>query len=143
MFDAGVTHLIEGTDIDRPLNALTLTHTLHQDFSAFRVFFEATDQPHTYRIDTFLPRIIVQDVLPVTRALHLTDNRLVDPPSPRLLTIHRAIAYILHLSAAGAYIDRILQDIEENGIHADGSTELGRLVNLELGGWLSSPVGVF
>ncbi|KAK3364397.1 hypothetical protein B0T25DRAFT_62776 [Lasiosphaeria hispida] len=49
-------------------------------------------------------------------------------PSP----LHCAIAHILYLSAAGAYIDRILQDVEEHGIQADGSTELGLLVALGL-----------
>jgi hypothetical protein len=70
--------------------------------------------------------------LPPTRTLYLSENRTIEPPSPRLLAVHCAIAHILHLSAAGAYIDRILQDAEEHGIRADGSTELGRLVALGL-----------
>jgi len=133
MFDMGIAYLTEGADIDRPRNALTLTHKLHKLFGEFRIFFEATDQPHTYRIGTFLPHYLVRDPpLPITRTLYLAEGRAIDAPLPRLLAVHCAIAHILHLSAAGAYIDRILWDAEEHGIHADGSTELGRLVQLGL-----------
>lgn len=33
------------------------------------------------------------------------------------------------------YIDKLLRDMDEQGIQADGSTELDRLVKLGLGGW--------
>ncbi|KAG8664880.1 hypothetical protein FPOAC2_14577 [Fusarium poae] len=141
MFDSGAAFLIEGTDIDRPRNAMTLTHSLHMWFGDFRIFFESIDQQaHTYRINTFLPPGLLGGLLPVTRTLHLTETRSIDPPSPRLLAIHSAIAHILHLSAAGDYIDKMLQDMEENGVQEDGSTELDRLVKLRLNGWSVSEV---
>ncbi|KAL7620219.1 hypothetical protein AAE478_009212 [Parahypoxylon ruwenzoriense] len=142
MLDNGLTHLIEGADIDKPHNAITLTHSLRNFFGDFKIFFEPLldQQPHTYRIDSFLPRHIFRDpALPITRTLYyLTNTWTIDPPSPRLLAVHRAIAHILHLSAAGDYIDRLLRDMDEEGIQADGSTELNRLINLRLGGWLGS-----
>ncbi|KAI0423937.1 hypothetical protein F5Y09DRAFT_336188 [Xylaria sp. FL1042] len=136
MFDTGVVHLIEGTDIDRPRNAVTLTAFLHTLFGDFQVFFESIpDEPHTYQINTFYDRRLMRNLaFPITRTLYLTDDRSVDPPSPRLLAVHRAIAYILHLSGAGEYIDKLLRDIDEEGIKADGSTELDRLLRLRLGG---------
>lgn len=138
MFDMGVAHLVEGVEIDRPRNALTLTNTLHQLFGDFQVFFVPLDDDHTYRIESFIPRHILRDPpLPITRTLYLAEGRTIDPPSRRLLALHCAIARILHLSAAGGYIDEILRDAEEHGIRADGSTELGRLVNLRLGGWVA------
>jgi hypothetical protein len=143
MFDIDAVHLIEGTDIDRPRNAMTLLNDLHDLFGDFKVYFEPVgEQPHTYRIDSFLPPVLVQGLLPnlasfpVTRTLFLTPTRTIDPPSPRLLAIHCAIAHILHLSAAGVYIDQVLRDMESQGVRADGSTELGRFVKLGLGGWL-------
>jgi hypothetical protein len=136
MFDSGIGHLIEGTDIEQPRNALTLTADLYDFFGDFRIYFNALEQAHTYRIDSFLPPAFLQGHLPVTRTLYLTPTRTIDPPSPRLLAIHRAIVHILHLSATGEYIDRLLQDVEETGIRADGSTELGRLVKFGLGGWV-------
>ncbi|RSL86880.1 hypothetical protein CEP52_015693, partial [Fusarium oligoseptatum] len=135
MFDSGAAYLIEGVDIDRPGNALTLTQNLHISFGDFQVFFEPNgNEPHMYRIDTFLPPNLEEDV-PVTRTLYLTKDRSIDPPSPRLLAIHRAIAHILHLSAAGEYIDKILSDADEHGIRSDGSTELHRLLQFRLQDW--------
>ncbi|KAK4248276.1 hypothetical protein C7999DRAFT_13812 [Corynascus novoguineensis] len=139
MFDHGIGHLIESVDIDRPYNALTLTHNMHDLFGNFDIYFEPVPgaEPHTYRIESFLGPIFVGG-LPVTRTLFLTDSDTIDPPSHRLLAIHCAIARILHLSAAGDYIDKILRDMEdarERGAQADGSTDLGRLIHLGL--WLN------
>lgn len=145
MFDVGVVHLIDGAEIDRPRNALTLTTYFHQFFGNFDVYFTPVDseeQPNTYRIETFLSPILMRDPsFPITRTFHFAETGTIDPPSPRLLAIHSAIARILHFSAAGEYINRILRDAEEHGIKADGSTELGRLVNLGLGGWVDG-IGV-
>ncbi|KAK3372428.1 hypothetical protein B0H63DRAFT_496921 [Podospora didyma] len=137
-FDTGIAYLIEGAEIDRPRNVITLTHFLHQLFSDFRIFFKAVpdQQPHTYHIGTFLPRHLMRDPhLPVTRTLYLADSRATDAPLPRLFAVHYAIAHILHLCAAGDYIDTILRDADEHGVRADGSTELGRLVRLGLEQW--------
>jgi hypothetical protein len=137
MFDNEVIHLIEGDDIDRPRNAITLTRDLHLYFGNFDIFFEAIpgQEQHTYRIRSFLPPLITPG-FPIVRTLYLTKDRNIEPPSPRLLDLHRAIAHILHLSAAGDYIARILRDMRWKDIRADGSTELGHLVSLRLGGWL-------
>lgn len=136
MFDYDVSHIVDGVNIDRPLNAISLTRDLHTYFGNFEVFFQPVPgQDHTYRIDTFLPQGFLPYV-PVTRSLYLAADRLIDAPSPRLLAIHCAIAHILHLSGAGAYIDLILRDMEEFGIREDGSTGLGHLLKLRLGGWL-------
>lgn len=139
MFDHGVGYLLEGVDIDRPRNALTLTTEMHHFFGDFLIYFEPIPdaEPHTYRIGTFLRHALVGGQVPVTRTLFLTENRTIDPPSPRLLAIHRAIAHILHLSAAGTYIDQILRDMEdarEQGAQTDGSTDLGLMIHL--GMWL-------
>ncbi|KAI0412237.1 hypothetical protein F5X98DRAFT_367467 [Xylaria grammica] len=99
MLDGGVGHLIQGTDIDQPRNALTLTADLHELFCDFPIYFNSTEQAHTYEINSFVAPSVFQDNLPVARALYLTPTRTIDPPSPRFLAIHRAIAHILHLSA--------------------------------------------
>ena len=141
MFDKGAAHLIDGVDIDEPRNAMSLTLLLHEYFGEFKIYFEPVpDHQHTYRIKTFLNPWLLSGVIPVTRSLYLTTDRTIDPPSPRLLAIHNAIGHILHLSAAGSYIDKILKDREERGIRADGSTEIGLLVGLELHGWSSGTI---
>lgn len=130
MFDRGVSRLIEGVGIDRPDNALSLQSGYHRDFGAFRICFTPIpDKEHTYRIEAFKP--FGFNSLPVTRQLFqlfLSPN--IDPPSPRLLAIHRAIGHILHLSGAGEYIDKCLRDMEEGCVRADGSTPLDVYVRL-------------
>jgi len=144
MFDDGVVHLIEGGDIDRPRNAITLTHDFHQLFGNFEVIFEPQDnEPHTYRIDSTRTGILRPRLFPVDRTLYLTDTRTIDPPSSRLLAVHSAIAHILHLSAAGRHIDRILEDLDQDEIKSDGSTELGYLASLRLQGWWNGQVPVY
>ncbi|KAK5999031.1 hypothetical protein PT974_01418 [Cladobotryum mycophilum] len=138
MFDCGVVHLIKGPNIDRPSNAISLTLHLHRVFGEFDLFFEPIlDQPHTYRIQSFLEKgFLGEATLPITRTLYLSENRTIDPPSPRLLALHSAIAHILHLSGAGEYIGQLLRDMDDMdgvSIREDGSTELGQFVRLRLG----------
>lgn len=52
-------------------------------------------------------------------SLHLTDTRIIGPPFPRLLAIHRAIALILLLSATGQRIDNILRDLDQGNTSVD------------------------
>ncbi|OAP55738.1 hypothetical protein AYL99_09890 [Fonsecaea erecta] len=114
MFDDGVVHLIEGTDIDRSRNAVSLTFDLHRLFSGFEVFFEHVgNDPHTYRIDSTDTGILRPRLLPVERPLFPADSQMIDPPSPRLLAVHCAIAHILHSSAAGRHIDSIFEDLDQ------------------------------
>ncbi|KKK23942.1 hypothetical protein P175DRAFT_0438077 [Aspergillus ochraceoroseus IBT 24754] len=143
MFNPTALHLISGTDIDRPMNALTLTHDLHRLFGNFEVAFEpAQNQAHTYRIDYMKTKRIWRAYkLPVTRKLYVTPDRNIEPPSPQLLEIHRAIGHILHLSAAGEYIDRVIQDMENlqvGPVCSDGSSRIGEYINYRLAsqlGW--------
>ena len=140
MFDSGIADLINGTDIDRPRNAITLTNQLHHLFSEFRLHFQATDQPHTYLVDSNLPSLIKDRMFPLPRSVYLTHIGTSDPPSPRLLAVQNAISQIFHLSGAGGYIDDILHDMEYLDVKEDGSTALGHLVQLRFDGWLERAV---
>ncbi|OJD13375.1 hypothetical protein AJ78_06164 [Emergomyces pasteurianus Ep9510] len=143
LFDPGIIHLIDGPKIDSPLNALTLTHDHHRAFGEFQIYFEPASTQYQYRIDSMEQSPFLRDPLfPVTRTLSLTPSRTIDPPSARLLGVHRAIAKIMDLSGAGEYMEKVLRDLEEIDVRADGSTNLGRVMNLRLGGWLN-PLTVF
>jgi hypothetical protein len=144
MFDDGVVHLVQGTDIDRTLNAITLTHDFHQLFGNFECYFEPEgSESHTYVIDSTREGILRNRIFPVHRTLFLTDTRTIDPPSPRLLAVHSAIAHILHMSAAGSHIDSILEDLGQKETMADGSTELGHLTNLRVQGFWNGQIRVY
>ncbi len=132
MFDPDIIHWIKGPDIDRPYNALTLSHELHQDFGSLFVYFEPESGfENRYTIKT-TDLIHTRPALPITRDLFITQDRSIDPPMPRLLAIHRACCLIMHLSGAGDYIDKVVRDMEEIGIKSDGTTELGSMLSLRL-----------
>ncbi|KAL1893962.1 hypothetical protein Sste5346_006103 [Sporothrix stenoceras] len=139
MFDVGARHLIEGYNIDRPTNALTLTQGCHREFGMFHMYFEAVRDreapPHTYDIQSFLPSVLSQVPETMTRTLPMAEHHNIDVPLPRLLAIHAAVAKVLHMSGAGEHCDSVLRDTEELLVQADGSTNLGTLAALRLGGW--------
>ena len=132
MFDIDVIHLIEGTDIDRPRNAITLSLEMHRLFGNFEIFFERVDNntADTYQIQAFHPFLVARLQFPVRRTLF--SHPSIDPPLERLLRLHSAIGHILHLSGAGEYINVILKDMEDGAVQEDGSTQLGALVNVAL-----------
>ncbi len=79
MFDVGVIHIIKGTDIDRPYNAITLTLEMHRLFGNFDIFLErVTETPHTYNIKPFDPFFEKGLSLPVRRTFF--DHPSIDPP---------------------------------------------------------------
>ncbi|RMD41438.1 hypothetical protein DV735_g3685, partial [Chaetothyriales sp. CBS 134920] len=138
MFDNSVIPLIENENIDRPYNAITLSFGNHKAFGSFKLYFEPEgSQPDTYRIVALKPGVAkrLQALPPGYLVTFTPGSPPIDLPSPRLLAIHKAIACILHMSAAGEYIDRILRDLDEGRVAADGSTELGQLTALRIGGW--------
>ncbi|KAL4732936.1 hypothetical protein BDV11DRAFT_176176 [Aspergillus similis] len=108
-------------------------HIAHQVltmlFGNFEIAFEpVVTQPHTYKVDYVeSDRMGCVEKLPVTVSLFLTPDQSVEPPSPQLLAIHSAIGRILHLSAAGDYINDYIQDLEEmkgGEVMQNGSTRL-------------------
>ncbi|CAI7627392.1 unnamed protein product [Penicillium glandicola] len=95
MFNPGIGDLIHGPKLDGPMNALTLIFDYHRLFGEFRIYFELTGIPYQYRIDSTEQGLFLRDPLfPVTRTLPLSPASSIDPPSPRLLEVHRAIAII-------------------------------------------------
>ncbi|KAH6624130.1 hypothetical protein B0J18DRAFT_444384 [Chaetomium sp. MPI-SDFR-AT-0129] len=133
MVDIDVIHLIEGADIDRPRNALTLSLEMHRRFGNFEIFFERVvddDTADTYEIRAFHPFLAAVLRVPVRRTFF--SHPSIDPPLERLLQLHSAIGHILHLSGASEYIDDILRDMEDRVVREDGSTQLGAMVNVAL-----------
>ncbi|OJJ65723.1 hypothetical protein ASPBRDRAFT_60313 [Aspergillus brasiliensis CBS 101740] len=98
-------------------------------FGNFEIAFEPVGtQPHSYKVDYVesdpMGRV---EKLPVTVGLFLAPDCSVDPPSPqlKLLAIHSVIGRILHLSAAGEYINDYIRGLEEmkgGEVMHDGST---------------------
>ena len=107
MSDHGVVHIFNGIDVDRPRNEIHSCTPDAQVLWQFGIYFEPVGgQCNTYRTQAITPFKLKQRLLrlPITRTLSVTQNRTIDPPSPRLLALHRAIGQILYLSGAGEYI---------------------------------------
>lgn len=133
MFDSDISALIDGVEIDTPKNALSLERSIHKAFGAFEIYFdEVESNRHAYRV--FSHDEVISDVNGFPRDVDFTNPMCqdIDPPSRRLLAIHRAISEILHLSAAGQYIDEIFREMEEPGVRSNGSTKLGDILSLKL-----------
>ncbi|KAI9751413.1 MAG: hypothetical protein M4579_006078 [Chaenotheca gracillima] len=131
MFDPEVLLELEGADIDRPRNAITLTTRLHRLFGALRIAIQPTAlwtaQSQEYRIEMIRHPFIFQ---PVTRVF--LDTEREEMPSRRYLEWHAACARMCQLSGAGDYIDRLNRELEEGSVRADGKTNLGSLVGARL-----------
>jgi hypothetical protein len=136
MFDPGITHLIDGPNIDSPSNALTLTVDNHLLFGEFQIYFEPAGRPDEYGIHSAESGVLSDPYFPVTRTPTRSPNDTINIPSPRLLGVHRAIPLILKLSGACDYIEQILRDLEQVTAEADGSTNLGDIMKLRFDGWV-------
>ncbi|KAK9476547.1 hypothetical protein V1514DRAFT_321989 [Lipomyces japonicus] len=133
MFNVDVVARLEGPNIDTPRNAITLTSSLYPFFETFKIVFEhVPDTKCTYRVDYMDPLCRGFVVLPVTVTFDNSPNRDIELPSRERLGIHRAIARILHLSAAGEYIDTFLEHMEDYTVAKNGSSPLDKYVRLRL-----------
>ncbi|KAK4174641.1 hypothetical protein QBC36DRAFT_312770 [Triangularia setosa] len=133
MFDVSIVHLIEGTNVDRPCDAITLTLEIHKHFGNFDIFFERVvdnNTPDTYDVPAFHPFIAAHLRFPARRTFFI--HPFIDPPSERLLKLHSAFGYVLHLSGAEGYIDCILENMDHGVVREDGSTQLGALASVAL-----------
>lgn len=88
--------------------------------------------PHVYMASSYNDVLCPAHGLPKRVDLNHSRRPDIDPFSPRLLKIYRAISEILHLSGAGEYIDRVLHDTEEPIVRSDGTTNIGAAVAWKL-----------
>src|SRR4051794_37061240 len=107
MFDPGIIYQVEGVNIDRPYNALTLTHDLHQRFGDLNIYFEPVPNagaPNTYIIGLHyhsacpnVQRNLL--ILPCTNSL--PQRPPLHPHSRYLLCAHETARKSRYLSASG------------------------------------------
>ncbi|KDQ15346.1 hypothetical protein BOTBODRAFT_173840 [Botryobasidium botryosum FD-172 SS1] len=118
---------INGADINRLENVITLTSDLHSYFENLYIWLEPVqDSINTYHFGC-VPKIAATlakeslnsgDLITLTS----TDTRLHLPDS-RLLGLHAACAKVTHASGAAEVIDQILWDLEEARVLSeDGSS---------------------
>ena len=83
-----------------------------------------------YRIQTYLcfSRLFKIHLPPDRQITLVSDDPQYPLPNQYLIETHAAIAKILHISGAGEYVERVVQDFEQIACLAeDGSTNLQEL----------------
>lgn len=114
MFDPGISHILEGLEIDSPRNAMTLCEDLHSRFGRLKWYLEPRrGAPHTYTMHAIPSHYMPRRLLPPSGIVTLNATGSVPPPSPRLLAFHRACCLMLSMSGAGECVDQVLRDMGE------------------------------
>ncbi|KAG8929474.1 hypothetical protein FRC02_005533 [Tulasnella sp. 418] len=119
---------LNGADVHRLENVMTMDPIVHDFFDSLDLWLEATETPNCYRLNASDATILLD--LPATITFTSTDPRLA-LPSPRYLGIHAACARVAHLSAAGKYVEDMFRDLEELPVLASDGTSADAL-NLAL-----------
>ncbi|KAH9013272.1 hypothetical protein EDB85DRAFT_1877121 [Lactarius pseudohatsudake] len=119
----GFPEKMTGKKVHNLDNVMTLGMEIHDSFDQLDMWFEAKGSPNTYTIkatDTvFLAKCKAADCkITLTSA----DPRL-PLPNPEYLEIHAACCRVAHLSGAGEYMDKVLEDLEDTRVLSqDGSS---------------------
>ncbi|KIM71457.1 hypothetical protein PILCRDRAFT_93850 [Piloderma croceum F 1598] len=121
---------LNGVQIHRLSNIMTMDYFYHMHFDKLNLWFEAVlGQAHTYRI-CGLEEVIQGLPASVTFSSHCAG---LDLPDPRYLRMHAAAARVAHLLGVAAYIDDILDDLDEGQTRVmseDGSSLLAEMLGL-------------
>ncbi|KAF8327705.1 uncharacterized protein EI90DRAFT_3066603 [Cantharellus anzutake] len=112
---------LNGDNIHRLENVLTLSHDIHSAFDQLKFWFEATNaNANEYRLRTLWSRLMVDKDTIVT--LTTPDPQCLPLPSPKYLALHAACCKVAHLSGAAEHIDRCFRDLDGMRVLAeDGS----------------------
>ncbi|KZF21946.1 hypothetical protein L228DRAFT_247558 [Xylona heveae TC161] len=124
------------SDINRPINAMTLFESVHSAFGRCAIALEPTEVDNEYQIlilgktfPTFLNYFLPKPNDHGHRLIKFTQHSDVELPSRSLLLMHASLAKILHASGMSERIDKVLQDREDIGCLAtDGSTRVDELL---------------
>ncbi|KAG9044207.1 hypothetical protein FS837_008621 [Tulasnella sp. UAMH 9824] len=119
-----LTESLNGRDIHRVENVLTMCTSAHKLFDQLKLWFEATDVPNTYSICTNNKGnfVLVNPPVPPQVTFESTDPSIPLPNSHHL-RIHAACAKVAHLSGAAEYFETILNEWEERPVLAsDGGS---------------------
>ncbi|KAI9752803.1 MAG: DExD/H-box ATP-dependent RNA helicase dhh1 [Chaenotheca gracillima] len=134
MFDPDVLSLLEGAEVDHPRNAITLAADTHDLFGRLEVALEpdptAAEGEQKYRIPDYT-RAPVNRFPP--QSTFFGDSR-EHRASARLLILHAACAKMCHLCGAGEYVERLMREFERTHAKADGSSNLGAMIEARLSG---------
>ncbi|KAF7968174.1 hypothetical protein HWV62_31680 [Athelia sp. TMB] len=110
-----------------PTNTFLLRIDLIRTFKHFAWWFQATDEPHKYRIMTHLSNFPFSNKR-VTFKDHSDSN--IPLPDPQIFKLHAALSRVLYASGAGEYFDQVWRSAANLGVlKEDGSSDIGALLS--------------
>ncbi|KAF4622953.1 hypothetical protein D9613_001636 [Agrocybe pediades] len=106
-----VPEQLDGANIHRLENVMTLRMELHYYFDTLNLWFVAMPgKPNQYTVKTSHSNLTPFSDTVVTFGSEHAD---LPPPSPLYLAIHAACAQVAHLSGAAEHIDKYDRDVED------------------------------
>ncbi|KIJ15329.1 hypothetical protein PAXINDRAFT_114990 [Paxillus involutus ATCC 200175] len=109
---------LNGEKVHSLFNVMTMQRDVHDLFDRLELWFEKTATPNCYNVQKTILLVTPDQVTFTT-----PDPDKLPLPSPDLLALHAACAKVAHLSGAGEYVDRILEDMEQIEVLAyDGTS---------------------
>ncbi|KAJ5213049.1 hypothetical protein N7449_000218 [Penicillium cf. viridicatum] len=132
-------------DINTLRNGITLRDSVHTQFGQFTIALKPTDIENEYEIKTY-KRYPPADIAAIRsdRRVRFMPNTDYEIPNPALLDAHWRMCEIFNASAMGDTIERHIRDWEDlrgsgrAAIREDGTTDLGRLLDIALWGQVSA-----
>ncbi|KAG8906721.1 hypothetical protein FRB99_006319 [Tulasnella sp. 403] len=119
---------LDGYDINRLENVLTLNITAHHLFGALYIWLKPIpDRPNCYEIGRVpkLDRLVPELLLPAGTVIELTtpDEANLPLPDPRYLALHAACAQIANVSGVAEYLKELVEELEDRAVLSeDGSS---------------------
>ncbi|KAI6038598.1 hypothetical protein EDC04DRAFT_2569633 [Pisolithus marmoratus] len=120
----GLRANLHGANIHRLENVMTMDPTVQGRFNTLKIWFAATEEPNSYRIEAIDEFWLTGRPRYVTFS---TPNAKRYPlPNPTYFAIHATCAKVANLSGARKYIEEILTCMEDTHVLAEdgGSSEL-------------------
>ncbi|KZO90080.1 hypothetical protein CALVIDRAFT_603221 [Calocera viscosa TUFC12733] len=113
---AGVTAMFNGDNVHALPNVFIAQPTFHKLYDQLSICLEETSQEHVYSLTAVRPYVLEHHL--VGKEINLTSSD-PDLPSvdPRLLSLQRAVAYVLRLSGAGELLEKEERDREPDNRH--------------------------
>ncbi|KAI5988537.1 hypothetical protein EDD15DRAFT_2579972 [Pisolithus albus] len=115
---------LNGADIHRLDNVMTLEKDVYHDFYRLKIYFTATEVPNRYKFEAVREFFLAGRPGYVT--LSTPDAEQYPLPNPIYLAIHATCAKVAHLSGAAEHIEEILRCMEDTCVLAEdgGSSDV-------------------
>ncbi|KAH9080585.1 hypothetical protein EDB83DRAFT_2284635 [Lactarius deliciosus] len=124
----GLPDRLTGKKIHSLDNVMTLELNMHDSFDQLDIWFEATEgpqkgSPNTYTMKATDPVFLAKCKVADRKITLTSEDPRLPLPNPDYLEIHAACCRVAHLSGAGEYMDKVLEDLEDTRVLSeDGSS---------------------